>query len=534
MALIYRSLAETDDPDFPASGRKLFEAWIRWKLRLPSFELPASGQTAEPAEQVEVACAEGEEGGAEAFRGHIFERRDGEEVRTSFTALSGEGVTWSWVDLERWADDAFGQSWVPYSPGMVTQVLRHTACRRGPSRLREEHVTLEGQAGSLLRHQVTDPERLVPLVVVSPRRDELDGDMAPAHRRAQELQRRLAGIAPVYLLGSGAVSEFSRAMLEVDRDFDVRSGAVRTYLPGAGDTGDNPRRHRYVPFHRLEGRPADMAARLVSLPIMRAASQQSPPRAWLALRNLPEFSGAGVADADLSALSQLADEDRARAEEAENRAEEAEFALEMERETVVELLGERDTLVARLRYAETQVRERGGTVHSPSEDETFRPDFCSEAVEQAEGALRHIVVGPDVRNAAEELDVHAQPSWARKAWRAFEAFDAYAMGKAAGEVEGNFLSFCERVASTAGIPTSWLAPSESKTTDQNPRFRALRTFAVDTSVDTSGCLYMPAHVKIEKGGSPAPRIHFFDDTGGPSGKVHIGWFGPHRDNKSKS
>jgi hypothetical protein len=39
---------------------------------------------------------------------------------------------------------------------------------------------------------------------------------------------------------------------------------------------------------------------------------------------------------------------------------------------------------------------------------------------------------------------------------------------------------------------------------------------------------MPAHLKIaEGGGMLAPRLYFHDDTRGPTGKVHVGYIGPH-------
>lgn len=39
---------------------------------------------------------------------------------------------------------------------------------------------------------------------------------------------------------------------------------------------------------------------------------------------------------------------------------------------------------------------------------------------------------------------------------------------------------------------------------------------------------MLSHLKIaEGGGDLAPRIYFYDDTGGPTGKVHVGFVGPH-------
>jgi hypothetical protein len=40
---------------------------------------------------------------------------------------------------------------------------------------------------------------------------------------------------------------------------------------------------------------------------------------------------------------------------------------------------------------------------------------------------------------------------------------------------------------------------------------------------------MVAHLTVaEGGGAQIPRIYFLDDTKGVTGKVHIGFFGPHR------
>lgn len=104
---------------------------------------------------------------------------------------------------------------------------------------------LEGDQGALLASQVLHQDREVPIVVVTPTsRERQDALPAPADR-ARELQRRLAGIAPVFLLGQGAVTTFSKAILPAGDQMDVHSGAVRTYLPGAGSDGDAPWRHRY-------------------------------------------------------------------------------------------------------------------------------------------------------------------------------------------------------------------------------------------------------------------------------------------------
>ena len=91
---------------------------------------------------------------------------------------------------------------------------------------------------------------------------------------------------------------------------------------------------------------------------------------------------------------------------------------------------------------------------------------------------------------------------------------------------------------TRGAPARSPSPgsrsSESQSTDRNERFRSLRTLPLDPTVCGDSRIYMPAHIKIEQGGYPSPRIHFHDDTGGVTGKVHVGYFGVHLDNKSKN
>lgn len=61
------------------------------------------------------------------------------------------------------------------------------------------------------------------------------------------------------------------------------------------------------------------------------------------------------------------------------------------------------------------------------------------------------------------------------------------------------------------------------------KFRDQRHLPVDIRVDESGRIHMWSHLKIAEGGGPlAPRVYFYDDTRGATGKVHIGYVGPHR------
>lgn len=69
---------------------------------------------------------------------------------------------------------------------------------------------------------------------------------------------------------------------------------------------------------------------------------------------------------------------------------------------------------------------------------------------------------------------------------------------------------------------------ESETVMNNDRLRAARLLPIATDVAVDGRIEMVAHLKIAEGGGPlAPRIYFFDDTGSRTGKVHVGFIGPH-------
>jgi hypothetical protein len=53
-------------------------------------------------------------------------------------------------------------------------------------------------------------------------------------------------------------------------------------------------------------------------------------------------------------------------------------------------------------------------------------------------------------------------------------------------------------------------------------------FPVGKLVQPGGQILMLAHLKIAQGGeNHIPRVYFYDDTKGATGKVHVGFIGPH-------
>lgn len=445
-----------------------------------------------------------------------------------------DGATgWAWIDLERWSADAFSPAWLPYAPGIAGAVIKRAPCKRGPVEFAPGPILARRDGGRQLAELLVNSDRDVPVVVVAPTRDEFARpQLGAARERARELARRLAGIAPVYLLGRGAVASLSSSLHEIGPDLDVHSGSVRTYLPGLGEDDDRPGRHRFVPFHRLEGRPADAAAHLVGGPLLRAACNQPPPAIWrdtirVLLRHEDEPDAdelfeelVGIEEAREEALAQLAQLER---------------TLVAERESAAAAESENDDLRRRVAFLERQVRESGNVVADPAGvSERFDPDYCADVVLKVADDLPGVVFPESQWDGAEELDAHTNASWAKKAWRAFRALDAYVGAKQDGSFEGSFMDFCRRSGAIDVIPAGWVTLKESETTDNNATYRGLRTLPIDSEVGDGEAVYMPAHIKLEPGGYPAPRIHFHDDTTGPTRKVHIGYFGVHLDNKSKN
>lgn len=79
-------------------------------------------------------------------------------------------------------------------------------------------------------------------------------------------------------------------------------------------------------------------------------------------------------------------------------------------------------------------------------------------------------------------------------------------------------------------PVTRVAMVESDSVRNDRKFRQQRMLPVPLEVDASGKVFMEAHIKIDNKGRIAPRIHFYDDTAGVTGKVIVGYVGPHLSN----
>lgn len=523
MALLYRTIFTDERPHLIEDARELFAQWLASK----GIELPvAAGDGAEDV--VEVSEVEHTQDGIAARRMTLHEDRRGagERWSTTMTVIDSSTERCVWIDLERVADDPFGLRPVLAPPRLVRAFLAGGTARIGPVPLLPAPIPIQDSDVPGLVELLLHRERTIPVLVVS--RDRYC-DAATNRARAEELARQVAGIAPVYVLEGYATTELSKAL---GSDLHVFNGAVRTYLPGMAVPDRNPRRHRFVGPSFFTRRTTD-AAQTIARVLADQSEALRPPELYReTVSRFPGFPRSRGATDSSDLLDYALDENESLSREnAELKEERDEAGLELDY-----LLGRIDDQHARIRYLEGRLAERGEFVIGVPTPDSETPDTatsCAKVLELARNHLSYVVIG-DTHDAAVVLDTHTKASaWARKAWQAVRALQSYAewKGRDVEPFDGDFWSFCTAPPSGADtVAVSWLAMKESETVDNNPQYRAARTFPVPREVDPDGRVYMASHIKIEPGGRPAPRIHFHDDTSGRTGRIYVGYFGVHLPN----
>ena len=142
--------------------------------------------------------------------------------------------------------------------------------------------------------------------------------------------------------------------------------------------------------------------------------------------------------------------------------------------------------------------------------------------------LHHIVIPKSAERELESLD-RAEKSaiWARKAWDGLRALNEYAQRP--GDFKGGFKEWCDSDHPIYRWNSDALAMSEGKRVMKERKLRDTRWFGISSAVAADKKIIMQRHLKIQEGGGEnIPRIYFHDDTDGNTGKVHIGFIGPHR------
>lgn len=352
--------------------------------------------------------------------------------------------------------------------------------------------------------------RTFPLVVVTEPPPAVDSGW---RHRAKQIASRCQGVALIVILDAPAMAAFKLEM----GDLGVWDGAIRVYAP-TPVTPATSLRHRYTTSRMLVARGPGMVSKIV-YDVTQMSTRTRVPDCFT------PFTTAGAA-AQISAT----DWEAAIAAE-QNRAFEAVVEADEAERELARLSGHMQRLRETL-AAENRLDLFYGTQHDAQDGAPDTVEDTSEALVSAQAYLDAWLVVPDA--AARELDgintAVTSGAWGNKTWRGFRALAAYAQAVREEDFSGNLWEWCEN----SGDPRAWPASSkhlsmtESDSVQKNSKFARSRRLPVDERVDPSGRVQMLAHLKISEGGGDlAPRVYFFDDTRGKTGKIHIGFVGPH-------
>ncbi|WP_208029419.1 hypothetical protein [Rhabdothermincola sediminis] len=532
MTLLYRAIWQDDRDALIDEAERVFAGWLQEKR--VDVALPDEGAAEGTGENgpVELLVRRALAGDVEAVQFELAEERPrfGERWTTRLTAIDGgEGERWLWVDLERVADV---ESVRP--PLAAPRLVRALLADGVDARVDQVRISATPQRlgpvglAGLIRNQ----QRTLPLVVFS----EEPAGYTPTLRRAEETAARLAAAVQVVLLRGPDTEAFNELIGE---GLGVWGGAARVYLPNAGPGGLRPDRHRYVRLEQMAGDPV-RATKILSTMLAQTITARRPPAVYERVRRELRL-GRSRSDAELLALAEaeiarLTDERNSLKNELRDLEDDLLDTQADLEEAVVEASRLRNQLQVMLAAGlggaggpgAAGVTGGDATAEEEVAELACEAGSISEALELARERLTGVVIPPGVERDVDDLDSHINASaWGELTWRGLRALHRYAEAR----FDGNFRQWCEQSRDPWVWPASQkkLALRESEMVESNARFAEQRRFPVDPRVDPSGSIVMWAHLKIAEGGGPmAPRVYFHDDTRGETGKVHVGFVGPHR------
>ena len=413
----------------------------------------------------------------------------------------------------------------------------------GPEPLSVDPVQVRDAAHTeAIRNAIVSPQRPVPYLVIAWDPINPDTAMGDMTRRAHSAASQLAGLARVFVMPLALLTRFQRL---VGGELDLQPGEARLYLTGSQD----PHRHRTLSAELLRSDP-HQAGRWASALLRLALAEREPPplygqaRARLGSQRQAPMLEAGPSPAERIAALESERDDlwealfetrEQRAAAREQRDEISQQVLDMQEELHLAQL-RADDLQRQLVDAQDQMVEwllqAGQRAEAPDTDASKRKyqqvTSIRQALQLARANLSKIEIPPAAEHRIADLDSAIEShSWALSVFDGLLALEAYAN---TGAEFQDFRDWCRR----SKHQRVWfanakkLAMNESEEVMRQPELRKYRLLPVAVSVAPAGHIEMQAHLKLSNA-SFAPRLYFHDATRGrnSTGKVHVGYIGPH-------
>lgn len=462
------------------------------------WEFPAAGGSVDLGEDVvlvRVASSEGDE----ALE-LVVEPSRGPKGRTVVRALDSKvHGSLVWLEQDR---PATADSELAARPEVFNGLLE------------DGWLTLDGYAAGPVAQQVGAPELAHLLGPDGPRPLVIAAMTAEGHPSPAiaALEARTTGMAHVVMCSGDIVTSSDSRVV-------VPPGGVATL--GTSNTID------LIPATLCRQKPEASARRVQRLLLSHPSTDEAQ-----ADRHLRRMLLSSISD---GVFDEWTVEFEATLQEKEQAQLDAQVAQDAYELSVIELddaVREADWLRRQVRFFEARLRELGEYPGGfPLEDEGV-PETVESFVELLEFCNEHlqwVSIGSSVGGPATDLDSYpSAPTWAKRCWQALQAFEDYARLKDKQEIRYDFQTYCGDTPSGATpFQLSLLSLHESESTMSNSHLVAKRTFAVPLEVDPAGKAVMQAHIKLQKAGALAPRMHYLDDTGGRTRRIHVGYIGQH-------
>lgn len=521
MSLQYRAIWRGNCPDIIETGRNTFQAWLTSKDI--SLDIPTEGASEYNGNRVIVNSVERPQ--VRALRIRLDEVRpvtQGEEQWSTTALWMTDGTEgWNWIDLNWVSHDIYQRPPDISAPRLISMLLARQAERNRLDIRAEPRFVEEGDLVDLVEW-LYDGDRSVPVVIYS-FDERIDRDLLVS--RADQSARRLAGCADVRILTDVSQVLFDRVM--ASKELSVFDGAVRIYLPGIDENDPHPWRHRYILPQFLPENPFKAANPVMTRILPRVIAQQPP---LFYRRHVAKWLGIDERDWQKYAI-ELDEELRRLQEEFADMREYRDLAIE----EATESERSHHKISSSVRSLRSELRKTGTNPDVIEQNiEISDPVSCSEAIELA-GSLEHVVIHPNAPTNIESLDSHEDAElWGRRTYRHLRALDSYVESKSGG-YNGGFVDWCDNSGHDDVITASKFVAMKESQFVRNSQLIRHRRLPIDQRVHAEGYITMEAHLKpIQGGGLQIPRIYFHDDTRGVTGKVHIGFVGPHELMPNKS
>lgn len=448
---------------------------------------------------------------------------------------SDEGRTWVQVDIEHQPAREGTAPKRANTPNIVRSLLESLNARDGLADVLAEPTFVEAEDIDELIEELCDTDRRMPIVVATVPYGKDPDDWS--HSVVEPLFRYLHGLAVLYILTPEAQAKCNAAL----EYHPVFGGGVRTYLPGL-DPAWKPdaQRHPVMSRRTIEGNIGRAASILAALP-QRIASRQALPAALSRVprhrarpRPNPDSTDVAQLRTDNATLREMLDEAELAESRRANEIGDLHAELAKTEQGSDELRGENEELYDKFQESQRLIRFLRTRLEAVEDFDTYAPadtpaidypaSFADLLERLPELPLISFTGNPKITRS---LDSQWVDNWLNVAWDGLLALHHFAQACADGTVGGDFLSWCKSDASHAyPFPAAKVKMRESDTVARHPKLRNERMLPVPKSVFSEEKAFMQAHLKIGGGNTIAPRLHFYDDCP-RSGKVYVGYLGPH-------